>query len=365
MPTTAGYSETHRVADLRTCRAMLAGGSRSFYAASFLLPRRVRDAATALYAFCRLADDAVDVGEGGATALAQLYDRLDRAYRGHPIDNAADRAFADVVSRYGVPRALPEALIDGFAWDEAQRTYESIDELLGYAARVAGTVGAMMSLLMGRREPEIVARACDLGMAMQLTNIARDVGEDARNGRLYLPRAWLREEGIDPDAWLLKPQFTPQIARIVGRLLATADDLYTRADAGIARLPPDCRPGITAARLLYAEIGREVERRGWDSISSRAVVPGSRKLGLLFSAINSIARTPEWSEAHMIEASRFLIDAAVAPSGHHPALVPIAWWDVRGRLMFVLDLFERLERRERNHKDQAGQGVRARQPATA
>lgn len=365
MRTPAGYSETQRAADLRTCRAMLAGGSRSFYAASFLLPRRVRDSATALYAFCRLADDAIDVGEGGAEALAQLYDRLDRAYRGNPIDNAADRAFADVVSRYGVPRALPEALIDGFAWDEAERTYETIDELLGYAARVAGTVGAMMSLLMGRREPDVVARACDLGMAMQLTNIARDVGEDARLGRLYLPRAWLREEGLDPDAWLIKPEFTPEIARIIGRLLAVADDLYARADAGIARLPPDCRPGITAARLLYAEIGREVERRGWDSISSRAVVSGSRKFGLLFTAMNAIARTPAWREAHMIEASRFLIDAAVAPGASQAALVPMAWWDVRGRMLFVLDLFERLERRERGYENQTGQAARATEPATA
>ena len=125
MQTLAGYSETQRRADLAACRAMLAGGSRSFYAASFLLPRRVRDAATALYAFCRLADDAIDVGEGGAEALAQLSDRLARAYAGQPFQCAADRAFADVVTRYGVPRALPEALIDGFAWDEAERTYET------------------------------------------------------------------------------------------------------------------------------------------------------------------------------------------------------------------------------------------------
>lgn len=363
MRTLAGYSETQRVRDLRACRTMLAGGSRSFYAASFLLPRRVRDAATALYAFCRLADDAIDVGEGGADALAQLYLRLDRAYAGQPFDHAADRAFADVVTRYGVPRTLPEALIDGFAWDEAERTYETIDDLLGYAARVAGTVGAMMSLLMGRREPDVIARACDLGMAMQLTNIARDVGEDARNGRLYLPRAWLRAEGIDPEAWLQAPAFTPAIARITGRLLAEADELYARADAGIARLPPDCRPGITAARLLYAEIGREVERRGWDSVSSRAVVPGSRKLGLLFTAMNSIARTPQWREAHMIEASRFLIDAAAAPPLNGTPIVPMAWWDVRGRMLFVLDLFERLERRERGPREIASRS--ATEPATA
>ena len=89
------------------------------------------------------------------------------------------------------------------------RRYETLQDLDAYAARVAGSVGAMMTLVMGQRAPEIVARACDLGVAMQLTNIARDVGEDARAGRLYLPLQWLREAGIDPDAWLAKPVFTP------------------------------------------------------------------------------------------------------------------------------------------------------------
>lgn len=346
MQTSFAYSETQRLADLRTCRQMLAGGSRSFYAASFLLPRRVRDAATALYAFCRLADDAIDVEQGGAAALAGLRDRLSRAYSGQPIDCAPDRALAHVVDRFAIPPALLDALIDGFAWDHEQRSYETAEDLLGYAARVAGTVGAMMSLLMGRREAEVVARACELGMAMQLTNIARDVGEDARNGRLYLPRAWMREEGIDPDAWLLQPHFNSQIATVTHRLLRLADELYVRADAGIARLPSDCRPGIAAARLLYAEIGREVERRGWDSVSSRAVVPGSRKLTLLLSAVNVLARKPDWTAVTRIQASQFLIDAAAESlNSQVPYVAP--WWDVKGRVLFVLDLFERLERRER------------------
>ena len=102
----------------------------------------------------------------------------------------------------------------------------------------------MMTLVMGQRSPEIVARACDLGVAMQLTNIARDVGEDARAGRLYLPLSWLREVGIDPDAWMAKPVFNSQIAAVLRRLLDTADALYSRATFGIANLPATCRPGI-------------------------------------------------------------------------------------------------------------------------
>lgn len=350
MPLIAGYDDRRRAADLSACRALLRCGSRSFYAASFLLPRRVRDPATALYAFCRLADDAIDIGDGGENALAQLHERLDRAYAGHPLDFAADRAFADTVERFAVPRALPAALIDGFAWDNAQRSYETIDELLDYAARVAGTVGAMMSLLMGRRDAQIVARACDLGMAMQLTNIARDIGEDARAGRLYLPRTWLREEGISPERWLAEPRFSPEIARVTSRLLAVAHTLYLRADAGIARLPADCRPGITAARLLYAEIGSEVERRGWDSVNSRAVVPGPRKVELLSTALKSLVQRAAWTDLPDIEASRFLIDAARAAEAQGAAAAAaLAWWDVRGRMLFVLQLFERLERRERGN----------------
>ena len=190
---------------MAACRALLKGGSRTFHAASKVLPRRVSDPAIALYAFCRLADDAVDLGDNRAAAVERLRERLDRAYRGQPMDQAADRAFADVVARFSIPRELPEALLEGLAWDAEGRRYETLPELYAYAARVAGTVGAMMTLVMGQRAPEIVARACDLGVAMQLTNIARDVGEDARAGRLYLPRSWLRDAGIDPDAWLAKP----------------------------------------------------------------------------------------------------------------------------------------------------------------
>ena len=174
-------------ADMDACRALLKGGSRTFHAASKVLPRKVSDPAIALYAFCRLADDAVDLGDNRAAAVERLKERLDRAYRGQPMDQAADRAFADVVARFSIPREVPEALLEGLAWDAEGRRYETLPELCAYAARVAGTVGTMMTLVMGQRAPEIVARACDLGVAMQLTNIARDVGEDARAGRLYLP----------------------------------------------------------------------------------------------------------------------------------------------------------------------------------
>lgn len=333
-------------ADLAACRALLKTGSRTFHAASKVLPRKVGDPAIALYAFCRLADDAVDLGTDRTAAVARLRARLDAACRGQPMDLAADRAFAGVMARYAIPRALPEALLEGLAWDAQSRRYETLEELHDYAARVAGSVGAMMTLLMGARAPEIVARACDLGVAMQLTNIARDVGEDARAGRLYLPLAWLRDAGIDPDAWLAAPAFTPPIAMIVQRLLDAADGLYQRATAGIAQLPASCRPGIYAARALYAEIGREVERNDRNSITQRAVVSGERKLQVLARTMLSMDR--DWRPARafppqdQIAATRFLIEAVAAtPWREAQRAKPI-----EDRVVWVIDLFARLERRD-------------------
>jgi 15-cis-phytoene synthase len=337
-------------ADMNACRAMLKGGSRTFHAASKVLPRKVSDPAIALYAFCRLADDAVDLGDNRAAAVVRLRERLDRAYRGQPMDQAADRVFADVVARFSIPREVPEALLEGLAWDAEGRRYETLAELYAYAARVAGTVGAMMTLVMGQRAPEIVARACDLGVAMQLTNIARDVGEDARAGRLYLPLAWLRDAGIDPDAWLAKPVFTGEIAAIVQRLLDTADTLYGRATLGIRNLPRACRPGIYAARALYAEIGRELERCGLDSVSRRAVVSTDRKLRVLAGTLFSLRTewAPAWKLAPMpqLDETRFLIEAVAATPMRHRVPEVIAK-PIEDRVVWVIDLFARLEQRDR------------------
>jgi phytoene synthase len=337
--------------DMAACRALLKGGSRTFHAASQVLPRRVSDPAIALYAFCRLADDAVDLGNHRAAAVERLRQRLDRAYRGQPVDNAADRAFAGVVARFAIPRQLPEALLDGLSWDAEGRRYETLPDLYAYAARVAGAVGAMMTLVMGKRAPEIVARACDLGVAMQLTNIARDVGEDARAGRLYLPLSWLHEAGIDPDAWLAAPVFDGRISAIVQRLLDAADALYDRATPGIEHLPRGCRPGIYAARALYAEIGRELERRGLDSVSARAVVSAGRKFRVLARTL--VSRKTDWAPAkrlppmHQLDATRFLIEAVAAAPPPRDMAAGARARSIEDRMVWVIELFERLERRDR------------------
>lgn len=332
--------------DMAACRAMLRNGSRSFFAASFLLPRKVREPASALYAFCRLADDAVDLDGGNADAVQRLRERLDRAYGGRPQANPVERAFADVVVHYEIPRALPEALLDGLAWDAEGRRYRDLAELHAYSARVAGTVGAMMALLMGVRTPALLARACDLGVAMQLTNIARDVGEDARAGRIYLPLDWLHQAGIDAEAWLATPVYTGALGTVISRLLDSAKSLYRQADHGIAALPRGCRPGIRAARLLYAEIGHELARTGFDSVTRRTVVPAGRKLELLARAMagSAVARATE--EPCLAEAE-FLVNAVVATPHARSQPSSVRWWNLRERALWVIELFDRLERRNR------------------
>jgi len=338
-------------ADLAACDAILRVGSKSFRAAALLLPRDIRQPATALYAFCRLADDAIDEGPGDAATVALLEQRAIAAHAGRPHDHPVDRAFSQTVRSIGLPQTVALALIEGLAWDAQGRRYESFDELCDYAARVAGSVGVMMATLMDRRAPEVLARAADLGVAMQLSNIARDVGADAAMGRVYLPLSWLREAGIDPDVFLADPQFSKALGGVVAQLLAEADRLYARADAGIEALPASCRWGIRAARSIYAEIGREVARRGHDGVSRRAVVPAWRKLGLLARALATNGGKTVQLSLPALPATAYLVTAvAVMPQGPRAPLRvgPVPWWDLLGRTTAVIEMFERLGRVERS-----------------
>jgi phytoene synthase len=324
-------------ADREICRGAIETGSRSFYAASLLLPLDVRSAAYALYAFCRLSDDLVDVEAGSLDAVERLRARLAAAAARTPVDDPVDRALSDAIFLFDLPVQALEALLEGLEWDACGRRYADFGDLSAYAARVAGSVGALMAALMGARSPELVARACDLGVAMQLTNIARDVGEDARNGRIYLPLEWMMEAGVSVEGFLMAPRFTPELASVVRRLLAAADELYGRADAGIRRLPRGYRPAIFAARLLYAEIGRVVERLGCDSISQRAQVSAARKRALVFEAVWRSAAPAGSHLGGPLAETAFLVDATIRPSRIRPR-----WWRLDEQAVWVGQLFARL-----------------------
>jgi phytoene synthase len=348
MPNISETKNFATAADRTTCRAMIKNGSKSFFTASLILPAAVREDAYALYAFCRLSDDMVDVDGGTEAAIAKLRARLDLVYMGQPIDNPVDRVFADVVMRYVIPRKLPDALIEGLDWDVRGVTCETLSDVYAYAARVAGSVGAMMAVLMGVRSPQLLARACDLGIAMQLTNIARDVGEDARQGRLYLPRAWLREAGLDPEAWLQTPAYSAALASVIARLLDHADQLYRRADAGIAGLPAACRPGIFAARYIYDAIGTKVAQRRFDSVTARARVSLFAKLGYLGQALilSIVARATMKNLAALPEAA-YLVEAVTSACAPTDQPRPGIFDRMADRVVWVAHLFAELEARER------------------
>ena len=334
------------------CRDTLRRGSSSFFTAALLLPSQVREAATALYAFCRSADDLVDLAPDIACGLSEATSRLDAIYAGAPT-TAADGAFAEVVARFRLPRALPDALLEGFGWDVAGRRYADLNDLSEYAMRVAGSVGLMMAAIMGVRDETALAHAAELGCAMQLTNIARDVGEDAAAGRLYLPMDWLAEAGIDPGAWLAAPQFSPALGGVVRRLLAEADRRYARAALGTAALPLACRPAIRAASALYAAIGDEVARHGHDSVTSRAVVPMRRKLGRLLRPAPRLAapatRSPTPMPVHPLV--RVMASRTVSA---RPRLID----RVDGRLGWTAQLFAELGRNAQHvHSARGGRHV--------
>jgi phytoene synthase len=310
--------ERTKAADRQACHRLLREGSKSFYAASLLLPTRVRHDAAAVYAWCRVADHAVDKTDEPAVGLESTRTGLERVYANRP-RGPVERAFADAVYRNRISRDIPEAMLEGFEWDVRGRRYETRADVVEYCVRVGATVGAMMTVVMDRRGRNTLAAACRLGVAMQLTNIARDVGEDARAGRLYLPAGRLREAGVDPDAWLSTPEPVQPVRDAVRGLLDDADCLYASAWEGIAALPVLCRPAIRAAALVYAAIGGKVRESDCDSVTQR-VWTGKTEKALLLA--RSIGRGPgAWArqarvcvDATCVEQSdsraSFLVDAA-------------------------------------------------------
>jgi len=272
------------------CARTLAQHSKSFALAGKLLPEQQRRDAAVLYTYCRLADDSIDLVEPEAQpeALAQLRSALDSVYRGDVQHDVRLQAFQELVQRRSLPREYPEQLLAGMRMDTEAAQYQTLGDLLLYCHRVAGVVGLMMCHVLGLSDARALRNAAHLGMAMQLTNICRDVAEDWQRGRLYLPRRMLREFGADALNGL-RPGPLPHAAResvalVVRQLLHEAERFYRSGDAGIPALPWRAAFSVHAARLIYSAIGGRILRADYDVYSMRAVVPRSQKLRLLVVA---------------------------------------------------------------------------------
>lgn len=261
------------------CATLTSEHSRSFYLASGMLPAGKREAARALYAFCRVTDDIVDRPSGNvAGALSRWRQRVFTVHP--PADDLVAVAWAEARARYQIPHRFAEQLIDGVARDLHQTRYETFADLASYAYGVASTVGLMSMHIIGFSGPASIRYAVKLGVALQLTNILRDVGEDWRRGRLYLPLAELAHFGLTEadiagrrvdDRWRAFMKF--QIARNRA--------LYDEAWPGIALLAPDGRLAISAASLFYRRILDDIEAHDYNVFDRRAFVGRWGKMRML------------------------------------------------------------------------------------
>lgn len=283
-------------AALTECREIMTQGSKSFSLAARLFDAQTRDAAIFLYGWCRYCDDQVDeAGKSGHRGeleqrVKALRDRTASAFSLEPQQEPVFVALQYIVHHYGIPAHYALELIEGMAMDVRGVRYASLRELLLYCYRVAGTVGLMMSHVMGLRDERALEHAADLGIAMQLTNIARDITEDAAMGRIYLPLAWLDEAKIIHDE-IAAPANREKLAVITLRLLREAERYYRSGDAGLWYLSFRSACAVSTARHVYSEIGSLLLKRGARAWDQRTYVTGSRKLWVVLRGILSLIRS--------------------------------------------------------------------------
>ncbi len=250
--------------------------SKSFYLSSLLLPPQKRQAIHALYGFCRVSDNIVD--NGGPHAHEELARWRHAAFRPlHEQQEPVLMAWADTCERYQVPRRYAEELLDGMAMDLTVRTYETWEELSHYCYCVASTVGLMSMHITGFNKPEAFDYAVKLGIALQLTNILRDVGEDASRGRVYLPLEDIERFGLT-YAHFCDGQVDERFKRLLDFEIGRAERLYDEAWPGIALLSRDSRLSVAAAAVIYRGILEKIRQNSYDVFNQRAHVGLGAKL---------------------------------------------------------------------------------------
>ncbi len=310
----------------------IARGSKSFAAASRLFGQTTRERVWLLYAWCRACDDLADDQDMGgalgdnakagaadaAERLAQIRRLTDLAISGLPTGNPNFDALAVVAGECGLTRAMAEDVIAGFALDAADWCPRSEADLLRYCFHVAGAVGVMMAVVMGVApgDDDTLDRACDLGLAFQLGNIARDLAEDDRGGRCYLPAEWLAEADVPPGEQL-RPCYRGALVNVAARLAALAAEYEASARVGAARLGFRERWAVLAAAGIYGAIARKVAAGGAHVWDRRVITTRAEKLGWVLRAgvqalmsfgpgigLGRQAAHPRWSRRELAELAR-------------------------------------------------------------
>ncbi len=261
------------------CREITRVASKTFYLASLFLGAEKRRAVWAVYAFCRTADDVVDRTAPAGDRLATL-DELERklvaALAGHA-DEPIFVAYADAAQRFEIPLEPALALLRGARMDVTVRRYRTYEELCEYCYLVASTVGLLVSPILGYSSPEALRYGVTLGRAMQLTNILRDVGEDALMGRIYLPTEDLERFGY-PESNVFEAVIDEKFVALMEFQIKRVRELYAQAEPGIAMLAPESRYTVRLALSLYSRILQAIELNGYDVFGKRAYVPLRSKM---------------------------------------------------------------------------------------
>jgi 15-cis-phytoene synthase len=284
-----------RAALVSAAQLAIARGSKSFTLASQIFSKRTRERAWLLYYWCRACDDIVDGQDhGGALTVlidtparvAYVRDLTERALAGEVTGVEPFDALGVVAAECDIPRDLPMDVIEGFAMDARDWRPKHEADLLTYSYHVAGAVGRMMALVMGvsSKDADTLDRATDLGIAFQLSNIARDLDEDDKAGRCYLPIDWLVEADISPGEQM-RPYNRSRLADMAWWLADMVADYESSARVGAARLPFRSRWAVLAAANVYGEIAREVDRRDAQAWDHRVVVGKRRKAWLVLKAL--------------------------------------------------------------------------------
>jgi phytoene synthase len=262
------------------CAQITKAYSRTFYLASAWLPAEKRRAVRALYAFCRISDDLIDRNDTDPQASLEDW-RRSALHKPPPYHHPVILAWADTRACFHIPRRYAEQLIDGVARDLHQNRYATFEDLSAYCYGVASTVGLMAMHIVGFDSQEAIPYALKLGVALQLTNILRDVGEDWRAGRLYLPLEELAQFGLS-EADIAAGNLDGRWQAFLDYQLSRNRELYAQSIPGIALLSPDGRFAIAAAAELYQAILKDIEAHRGDVFARRAHVSGWNKIRRLW-----------------------------------------------------------------------------------
>ncbi|MFL0586771.1 phytoene/squalene synthase family protein [Sphingomonas sp. ABOLG] len=289
-----------RAALVAAARESIARGSKSFALASNLFDPETRERAWLLYAWCRACDDIVDGQDHGHNAttvddaearVAIIAEKTTAALAGRSVGDMPFDALRVVAAETRLPARFAHDLVTGFRLDAEDWRPRSEDDLYRYCYHVAGTVGCMMAVIMGvdPADDDTLDRACDLGLAFQLANIARDIEEDDRIGRCYLPDEWLAEMDIPPGQHM-KPPFRDRLVVLARRLADRAALHEASARVGAAKLPPRARWAVLAAAGIYGDIAREVAKRGAHAWDHRVTTSKGAKLAWVAKAAVAVRR---------------------------------------------------------------------------